>query len=355
MPVIEGKVVRARYTSFKMGELSAVDRPAQPGALATIRKRDDTIPAPRATATPSVVAIAVGKALVEKYVDEDDGAHSFDEVLQANNFDEKIWPMTSALSQSIRSIMGDTAVAMADRETKVTASVDQFLSAVRDLSPETEKRLVELISKKDDIMPTVAELVAANPALKAHIDTIEGERDTAKAALTTEQSAHVDTKKALGEATDEVIKVDGNDVKKSEVGAASFAVFKSLDDRARTADVEKRVTTEFPNLVGTVAEKALVLKAVEAADEATKKAALAILTAAEKTTTAAFKSLGHGGGHGGQGSADEGGAAAVATFKGKVAEIKKRDSIPEHEATRKARTEFRDEFAAAYPDQAERA
>jgi len=41
MPIIDGKVVRSRYTSLKIAELSAVDRPAQSGALALIMKRDD--------------------------------------------------------------------------------------------------------------------------------------------------------------------------------------------------------------------------------------------------------------------------------------------------------------------------
>lgn len=43
MPVIGGKVVRARYTSLKLNEISSVDRPAQPGCVAVAMKRHDRI------------------------------------------------------------------------------------------------------------------------------------------------------------------------------------------------------------------------------------------------------------------------------------------------------------------------
>lgn len=41
MPIIDGKVVRARYTKLKLNEISSVDNPAQAGALAAIMKRDE--------------------------------------------------------------------------------------------------------------------------------------------------------------------------------------------------------------------------------------------------------------------------------------------------------------------------
>ena len=150
MPMVDGKPVRARFTALKLGELSSVDKPAQPGATAVILKRDESQPAPEPAqkAAPSVLALAVAK-----YVETDAGAHTFDEVLQANVFDEKIWPMVSALSQSIRSIMADTKVKGADKEAKVTQSVDEFLAAVRDISPTAEKRLAELVSKRNPNMP----------------------------------------------------------------------------------------------------------------------------------------------------------------------------------------------------------
>jgi len=353
MPIIDGKVVRSRYTKLDMNELSSVDNPAQPGALATIMKRDGGKPAIKGG--PSLLALAVAK-----YVDSEDGAHTFDEVLQANLFEEKIWPMTSALSQAIRSIMGDTSIKQADREAKVTQSVDEFLAAVRDLSPTAEKTLAEQISKgkitmnweqiaKDaqaevvslkaqlqgstsELATVKADLAKANEAKTA----AEGERDTAKAALVT--------------ATEEVVKVGEREIKKSIVGEDMFAVVKAQQEETLTARLEKRAAEEFPNVVGTATEKALVLKARESLPEPAQKALDAILTSAQAMAKGAFGRFGHGGGEGG-GDTEK----AVATYKGKVAEIAKRDNIPEHRAMAKARSEFPAEFAAAYPDRAEAA
>lgn len=350
MPVVDGKVVRARYTSLKLNELSSVDRPAQPGALATILKRDNSMP----QAQPSILAIAVAK-----YVDSDDGAHTFQEVLQENEFDEKIWPMVSALSQSIRSIMGDRSIAANDRETKVTQSVDEFLAAVRNLSAttaaDTEKRLAELISKKDDIMPkTIEELTAKVAELTGQLasattlaETEKARADKAEGELTAEKAAHVETKKSLTEATDQVIKVGETEIRKSVVGEAQFSVAKALADERDLARIEKRAETEFGHVAGTTAEKALVLKAMGGMTEDAQKALTTILSSAEKMAKAGFERLGAGGG---RDDPESDVAKAAATFNGKVSEIAKRDSIPEHEAMRKARLEYPAEFAAAHPD-----
>lgn len=338
MPIIDGKVVRSRYTKLDLHELSSVDNPAQPGALASIMKRHTPIQ----KAQPSLLAMAVAK-----YVDEEDGAHTFVEVLQANAFDEKIWPMTSALSQAIRSIMGDTSIAAADRETKVTQSVDEFLASVRDISPTAEKRLAELISKKDSTMKTIAELTAEVEALTGKCTALTGEVTTLKADVADKDAklkAAMEDKdkadKALLVATDETLKVEGNDVKKSEVGAASFAVFKSLNDRAETAECAKRAADEFGHVVGTTAEKALVIKALNTMPEDAQKALTAILTSAEKMAAGGFSRLGAGN----DDNPDV--RKSIQTFEGKVAEIEKRDGVAKHLAMSKARTEFPDEFKA---------
>jgi polyhydroxyalkanoate synthesis regulator phasin len=341
----DGSISRARFTSLKLAELSSVDRPAQPGALAVIMKRDD---APRSPAAqPSIMALAVAK-----YISEDDGAHTFGEVLQANEFDEKIWPMVSALSQSIRSIMGDTGIKAADKEAKVTQSVDEFLAAVRAISPEaataSEKRLAELISKKDSTMPkTIDELTAKVEELAGQLAsantlaTAEKARaDKAEGELATEKTAHGETRKALTEATDEVITVGGAELRKSAAGEANFSVAKALADERDMAKIEKRAETEFGHVAGTVAEKALVLKAAQTMTEDARKALDAILTSAETMAKGAFGRIGGGAGP----SATV--AKAAEEFDGKVAEIAKRDGISQPEAMTKARREHPELFDA---------
>jgi hypothetical protein len=307
MPKIDGKVVRARYTALKLGELSAVDRPAQPGALATIMKRDDGSPIDLATC-----------AIVAKYVAIDDGAHTFTEVLSENQFSEKIWPFTDALSQSIRSIVGDKRLSGDEREAKINESVASFLSKVREISPEVAKQLEGLVKKKDGPMPMTAEQLEAELAkangqietltaraekaekdfadMKDAKDKAEAEAAAAKAEggeLATVKAELATAKAALVAATDETIKVDETEVRKSEVGEAQFKVTKALLDRAEMATLEKRADSEFRHVTGTATEKAKVLQVIEGiADEPTRKAAQAILASAEKMASGAFSLIG---------------------------------------------------------------
>jgi hypothetical protein len=340
MPVIDGVVVRSRYTKLDLRELSSVDNPAQPGALAAIMKRADPAQPP---AQPSILALSVAK-----YVDSDDGAHTFTEVLNENEFDEKVWPMVSALSQSIRSIMGDRAIAAADRETKVSQSVDEFLAAVREISPAAEKKLAELISKRNPDMTElekanakVAELTGQLTSANALVTSEKARADTAEKALETEQAAHGETKKAFVAATDETITVEGTEIKKSAVGEAQFTVVKVLQQQAQTASLEKRASESYAHLTGTTAEKAKVLGAIEKiADEDVRKAATAILDSAEKMASGGFRMIGAGG------EVPESVTKALGDFNGKVAEIQKRDGIAQHEAMRKAREEHPDLFQA---------
>lgn len=329
--------------NLTLTHISAVDDPCQEGAKAAIIKRRD----------PTTKGSSLARSIA-KYVGTDDGAHTFNEVMRENRFSEAIWPLADAFTQAVRSIVADTEITAQVRDAKITTSVDEFLSAVRQLDPpeagaEVEKQLRELISKREDpTMKTVEQLETEIATLKGQITTLTSERDTAvtakttaETALETEKAAHGETKKALTTATDETITVGGQELKKSVVGEASFSVAKAMRDERDTAVLEKRASDEFGHLPGTTTEKAKVLKVVEAVpDEDTRKAALAIFTAAEKMAAGGFGRLGS------TGEQSPTAKQAVATFKGKVAEIMKRDSCKETDAMRKARTEFPDEFEA---------
>lgn len=325
----DGTVKRARYTSLKLGELSSVDKPAQPGALAVCFKRDDVL-------DPAVIAE------VAKYVCETDGAHSFAEVLTENKFSQEIWPFTDALSQSIRSIVGDTSLTGADREGRINASVAEFLGAVRTISPEVGKQLGELISKRESLTmaKTVEQLEQEITALKgthtASIEELTKRAETAEAALET-------AKADLVKATDEKITVGGRDLLKSEVGEANFSVAKALRDERDMAQFEKRADAEFGHVTGTTAEKAQMLKAIDGiADETAKTAALAVLAAAEKMAAAGFGRIGAG-----FGEPNDAEKAAESGYLAKVAEVRKADpNLSEVEAMSKARRDFPAEFAA---------
>lgn len=369
MPIIDGKPQRAVFTHLKLNELSSVDRPAQVGAKALILKRDE------AGARQAMLAE------IAKYVGDDAGATTFEEVLTENEFSQEVWPMVDAFSQSIRSIVGDSDLSTADRESAIGESTNQFLDAVREIAPDVEKQLKPLLAKGKTTMATKTEKTAEQ--LQGELDTLKGELETSKAALAkaeeerdgakeeaetakgeataaksaleaankgdtakalADMTAERDTLKAeLTKATDAVIKVDGTEIRKSEVGEQTFKAFEASEKRAQTAEFEKRAEAEFPHLPGTASEKGLILAAREGMDEPARKALDSVLKAGESMAKNGFESLGVR-----DGNTEPTQKAAEATYDGKVKEIAKRDGIPLSEAMNKARSEYPDEYAAAY-------
>lgn len=222
----------------------------------------------------------------------------------------------------------------------------KFLNDLREQAPQAEEELAKLISKKDtnmDLEKRVGELEAENATLKTNVTAAEKRATDAEAALATEKTAHAETKKSLVDATDEVIKVGTTEMKKSEVGEATFAMAKTLADDCDLVRLEKRAGEEFSHLPTSAPVTARVLKAIEEiADEDVRKAAEQILTAAEKTATFGFSTVGTRGGAILAPSAK----AAENAFEGRVQEIVKRDNCSELDAMRKAREEFPAEFEA---------
>jgi vacuolar-type H+-ATPase subunit I/STV1 len=349
MPVIDGQVRRSRFTSLKLRELSSVDNPAQIGARMAIMKR-------------APVDRSIDESVL-KYICENDGAHSFQEVLADSKFDQNVWPCVDALSQSIRSIVGDKSLTGGEREAKISASVTDFLTAVRDISPEVSKQLAELVRKREGQMPKtveelekqVGELTGQLTSANALIATEKARADTAEKAKADAMSekdkmkAECDTAKAaLTAATDETIKYGGEEIKKSEVGDGPFKIAKGATIEAQKQRLEKLAGEKYQHVVGTATEKALVLKTIDqlAEDDPTRKALEAVLTSAEKMAAAGFDRLG------GQGGDNPTQKAAQSTFDSKIGDIQKRDNCTRTQAMSKARSEFPAEYSAAYPDSA---
>ena len=119
-----------------------------------------------------------------------------------------------------------------------------------------------------------------------------------------------DKKKKMGDVKkdDETLVIKGTEIRKSEVGAAEFAIFKSLSEdaeksateitkaRKETAFVkfEKRAADEMANLPGKDVEKANLLEAVFEAEFGTEVMATldAIFKSANDTNEGAFKTIG---------------------------------------------------------------
>lgn len=340
--------------NLKLSHIAAVDFPCQEGAKALLIKSADR-----------------WKILAKS---EDLHARTFAEIITENEerqrrwaAEEAMWPLFSALRESLASIASDAAVDSNQKLTRVQESVSQFIAALREKWPDVADEIqeiakaspesagmapfIEAFAKLKETEVDVTELEKANQKI-ADLEKRNGElttqleaANTAKAKMETDLAeAKEETKTAkakvdeLEKASDEKITVGGQEVSKLAVGPSQFAIFKGLQDEAITARLEKRVGDDFSHLPGTVAERAAVLKHMETAPDEVKKSFEQIMTTAEKVAGGAFESIGTGG--------TPEVRKARGDFMAKVGEIQTRDKISRHQAMSKARVEFPAEFEA---------
>lgn len=148
---------------------------------------------------------------------------------------------------------------------------------------------------------------------------------------------------------DEVVKLDGVEIRKSVVGDAQFALFKQTSDRMASleksaaadrealakATFEKRAEDEYGHLPGDKVAKGALLKAVDALPEEVRSTLDTMLKAGEKAIVSAFNSIGTRG---------DLAKKAAGDFTKRVDEIASRDKVSKTIAMQKARKEYPEEF-----------
>jgi len=315
---------------FSISEISAVDRPAQKGAKMTIMKRD---------ASGVVEAVDYSKSdlfgdIVQKCYDYvssyDVSPRTFTEIAAENEkrrryweAQEEIWPFIDALSSSLRSIVGAASLSASAKEQMIRTDVESFFEAVKDKLPEieeeltkffadpecfgvptaghnpgdhvskteketdmtdNEKAVAELEKKLADVTGQLAKANLMNSlsdAERSYVKRLSGdEADRFIKMGTVERSALM----KAAESNDEVVKVDGQSIRKSEVGEIAFGIIKKGQEdlvvskkAAEIAAFTKRAEEELPNLPGEAVAKGEVLRAIETLDENVKKTLTAML------------------------------------------------------------------------------
>lgn len=313
MPQPKRKILK----DFELTEISGVDKPAQPTALMTIMKNN----AP--TAEHATVTLA--KHYCSKGVAN---AKTFSRALITSKISDQLWPMTDALSTSIRSIV-DSDMAEGEIPAAISESISSFssrlLTELADVTNPLTKCVTNLLTKpEDDQMPkptltieeltkkvatlttdltAAIELAKFNDAEKAFMTGMSDDDTSAFKALdASERKAKMD----LAKSADETIVVAGEVISKNVVGSGMFAVIKSqqaelglqnvkiakAEEAAELITFEKRAVTEFSHVPGEANEIAAVLKALKGSPEAVRNTVDAIFKAAETMAVKAFSKVG---------------------------------------------------------------
>lgn len=315
---------------FVMTEISTVDRPAQKPAKMTIMKRDI-----------SDESKTIAKSLVAKY-DVANRPQDFKTSLMEHAkmkayyeaYDD-LYCLIDPLKDTLAAILSDPALSEVGKEEKLGLAVNDFLAAVKIKIPDIAEDIAEVFEEMagssgevnpdegDPMSETVTKAVeAATKELNEKLEKALADLEVAKAeaALSDDEKAFVakmdakekadfaalspEEKKKKMEAVkknDEVVVLDGTEIRKSE-NASYFAIAKRLvDEQARVAKaeeitelarLEKRAADEFNALPGTDAEKALVLKRLAEMPKAEAATLEAIMKAAQENNKGAFETRG---------------------------------------------------------------
>jgi len=282
--------IGGRMTKFRIDELSGVDRPAQKGARKTIMKRDGGEFAIETASDLKKAIQAIGRAgdpAVAK-------AHiiSRAKTLGATDILPEGWVKKDSegdpMSPTIKKALG-----LAD-----TATDEEVTAAIAKRDADLKKATDELAIAK-----AAADLTDGE---KAYCKMSEGD----KAAFMAKDKPARTAAMAKAAASDETADIEGQTIRKSEVGDAVFAVMKAqaakiakgaedfakAQEAAETANFTKAATVEYPHVAGSVEERVAMLKHIAKADEATRKAFDAVLTANERLAKSAFAKAGTFGG-----------------------------------------------------------
>lgn len=359
-----------KITRLILKEISSVDNPAQPHATMSIMKRHDPL------------AETIKKYYGDVATNNRDNIKDFAQLLNLRDKDnklwkarEELWPVMDAFRETVNNIVVDPNLSLDAKMAQIESNVNSFVAAVRDKVPDVEEELTKFFKDagfsgknptdnqekpvSDTLEKKVEELTKA-------LETAQAEAKVAKAVagLSDVEKAHYEglDEKAQGEflaksaddrkavvdkvaKADESVELDGAVIRKSEVGAGAFTIFKAqaekiakaeeriakAEEAAEMADLRKRADDEFPNVLGTTDERAAVLKFAKNAPEGVKNSIEAILKSAN--ASAAFTTIGKNNAK----TAD-----VKKSFDEKVAEIKKRDNITEAQAMAKVAVEFPD-------------
>lgn len=378
--------------SFVLNEISAVDHPAQESAKAVILKRAEEGPTARDRELHKIWEEEVVKrkfsaeerqALADEGKALPDGSYPITKTHDLNNAIQTFGrggsggdgtPRIKAHIIRCAKALGLTDSLPEDWKASKADNGEGEMDA-KELEKKVADLTAELAKAKEDGNTSIATLKAINAQLvedhafdmaliKAGLppwlkDMKDGEGDgedqkKSKAkkrhdflALNDDARDKLITEKR---ADDEVVTIDGDEIRKSVVGASQFALFKKQAarleklEKANVEEVEKREAAElskraddtYPKLPGTTDEKVGVLRAIGKASKEVQATFEKMMLAGEKAIAAAFNKVGHGGGK----------PVATGSFLKRVDEVAARDKSSRTAAMEKARLEFPDEFDA---------
>lgn len=284
-------MARRIMRSFTLGEISAVDRPAQKGARMTIIKRDFS-QEERDNLASTGAAMSDGSFPIKSKSDLENAIHDWGRAGSKPSVKDHI--ISRAKSLGATDLLPDGWVGKR-QEVEMTESElakkveDAVATATADLKKQLDEANEKLAKAAKPAMPMDAE-DAADGA-----DDEEAEKKAKKQAKF-DAAVKAEVEKTLAkQATDESFDYDGQTIRKSAVGDGVFAVLKAQSDKIEIAEFTKRVETEFGGLPGEPVAKAKAIRAVAKLGKEDREVLEAMLKSGNAAIAQGMSEIGKGG------------------------------------------------------------
>ncbi|AXH72106.1 MAG: hypothetical protein [Siphoviridae sp. ctdc_1] len=300
----DGKSNKQRAKAFKLTELSGVTTPAHTGADVTIFKvgAEDKAAALALrrkewrAANPGKPDTDMPEEL-QKFADLFKSA--FDDTFQAALAAENVrlqmkpvWDTIWANECALREAIED---AVKDGKSVQPVLNDYVISLAQSLLTNEDPAMsAELQKQLDEANAQNAVLTAEagmNDAQKAYYGTLD---ETAKASFRALDNSTRDVMVSTAKAGDEIVKVNGAEIRKSAVGDATFQILKSQQEEITTQKeastvakfTEMAKSADFATLPGELTVKAAALREIDELPEVAKAAVTAMLKAGNEAMKA---------------------------------------------------------------------
>jgi len=168
--------------AFEIGEISAVDIPAQSGALMRIVKSAD--------GDVDMTKLDIG-ALTKRYIDPIDGAVPFSTAMAAemrcqeyHEVMEEVCPVIYAMDTSLKSIAGDSAVPPETKLTMMRNTVEDFMSVIRQMWSSADVVMMSALGKSNEEVDDMVKKALTADQMQEQIAALEKKLEEVTTAST---------------------------------------------------------------------------------------------------------------------------------------------------------------------------
>jgi hypothetical protein len=275
--------------SFKLCEISAVDRPAQEGARMMIMKRDFSQDE-RDKLSETGAAMSDGSFPIKTKADLENAIHDWGRAGSKPAVKDHI--ISRAKSLGATDLLPEGWVGknyeVNMTEAEMQKKVDEAVKAAT----------ADLQKKLDDANETINKVGAANakkPQASDAEDAVDGgaDEDAEKKSKKFAEAVEAEVTKRL-EKKDETVEYNGQTIRKSESGA-TFDVIKSLVEEAEITKFSKAADQTIGHLPGEQVAKAKALRAISKLDKEARETIEAMLKSGDAAVALGMKEIGKGG------------------------------------------------------------